>query len=109
MPSTSVISSNLNVEAKEFIPRSTPVIDNSHSNLIESIRRQLEFYFSDENLPFDNFMLEHIYNDPSGQGYFPFNLLCSFPKISKLTQNSFIVRFVFIHQISKTNFLLYYH
>lgn len=46
----------------------------------KSVQRQVEFYFSDSNLPRDKFLREKIEEDP--EGYVSIPLLCSFKRMS---------------------------
>ncbi|KAL0025099.1 hypothetical protein WJX79_009639 [Trebouxia sp. C0005] len=50
----------------------------------QSVQRQVEFYFSDSNLPRDKFLREKIEEDP--EGYVSIPLLCSFKRMSNTLQ-----------------------
>ncbi|PKA55588.1 hypothetical protein AXF42_Ash006790 [Apostasia shenzhenica] len=49
------------------------------------IVRQVEYYFSDENLPTDKFLMKHIKKDKDG--YVPIAVVSSFRKLKKLTKD----------------------
>lgn len=51
----------------------------------DKIRKQVEFYFSEENLKKDSFLMKHIQRNK--QGYVSLKLVASFRKIKSLTKN----------------------
>jgi len=60
----------------------------SQANLLELIRIQIEYYFSDQNLVKDEFLLQHLGQDDSGEGNIPVELIATFPKIQKLANSN---------------------
>jgi len=52
--------------------------------LLRRICGQVEFYFSDSNLPRDNFMLEHL---KENNGWLPVEVLMTFNRLKKLTSD----------------------
>jgi len=52
-----------------------------------AVMRQLEYYFSDENLTKDRFLLQEFAKDESGQNYVNIEVLASFPRMKKLTMD----------------------
>ncbi|KAI0516239.1 hypothetical protein KFK09_008911 [Dendrobium nobile] len=56
-----------------------------HNVLFDKIVRQVEYYFSDENLPNDAFLLKQVRKDK--EGYVPITLISSFKKMKKLTKD----------------------
>lgn len=54
-------------------------------DLKQKIIRQVEYYFSDENLPTDKYMMSLIKKNK--QGFVPIGLVASFRKMKKLTQD----------------------
>lgn len=68
-----------------------PPSEVADEELRSKILRQVEFYFSDANLPTDDFLLK-IIRRPSGsyenqEGWVPIKTLASFHKMKKLTRN----------------------
>jgi hypothetical protein len=51
------------------------------------VMHQLEYYFSDDNLTKDKFLLKEMEKDDSKQGYIALELLSTFPRMQKLTTN----------------------
>lgn len=60
---------------------------NGHPELSAKLLHQIEYYFSDENLVKDKFLQKQMAKDKSGEGYVKLKLLCSFPKVQKLTRD----------------------
>jgi len=58
-----------------------------HTELSSKLLHQIEYYFSDENLVKDKFLQKQMAKDKSGEGYVKLKLLCSFPKVQKLTRD----------------------
>ncbi|KAL3741504.1 hypothetical protein ACJRO7_017044 [Eucalyptus globulus] len=58
-------------------------------DLKQKIVRQVEYYFSDENLPTDNYMMGWIKKNK--QGFVPIGVIASFRKMKKLTQDHSVV------------------
>ncbi|KAI6703448.1 hypothetical protein NL676_012584 [Syzygium grande] len=58
-------------------------------HLKRKIIRQVEYYFSDENLPTDNYMLGWIRKNK--QGFVPIGIVASFRKMKKLTLDHSVV------------------
>ena len=55
-------------------------------DLKQKIIKQVEYYFSDENLPTDKYMLSMIKKNK--EGYVPISVIASFRKMKKLIQNN---------------------
>ncbi|KAK1299439.1 hypothetical protein QJS10_CPB14g00468 [Acorus calamus] len=55
------------------------------SNLRDKIVRQVEYYFSNENLPTDKFLLKFV---KKNKGFVPIEVIASFRKMKKLVQDS---------------------
>ncbi|XP_050148291.1 la-related protein 6A-like isoform X2 [Malus sylvestris] len=55
-------------------------------DLKQKIIKQVEYYFSDENLPADKYMLSMIKKNK--EGYVPISVIASFRKMKKLIQNN---------------------
>ncbi|KAG9451176.1 hypothetical protein H6P81_011141 [Aristolochia fimbriata] len=53
--------------------------------LRDKIIRQVEYYFSDENLPTDKFLLKYVKKNK--EGFVPIGLIASFRKMKKLSQD----------------------
>ena len=45
----------------------------------DKVAKQVEFYFSDSNLPRDKFMLERVHDDP--EGYVDLGLIATFARM----------------------------
>ncbi|CAL4961334.1 unnamed protein product [Urochloa decumbens] len=57
--------------------------------LREQIVKQVEYYFSDENLPNDEFMLNYMKKNK--KGFFPIETIASFRKMKKLVQDLSVI------------------
>lgn len=55
----------------------------SISELETKLLKQVEFYFSDANLPQDKFLLEKVKSDP--EGWVPISIIASFSRVKALT------------------------
>uniref|UniRef100_A0A453FJ71 HTH La-type RNA-binding domain-containing protein n=1 Tax=Aegilops tauschii subsp. strangulata TaxID=200361 RepID=A0A453FJ71_AEGTS len=55
--------------------------------LRDKIVKQVEYYFSDENLPTDEFMLKFVMKNKEGLGNVPLGVIASFRKMKKLVQD----------------------
>ncbi|KAI3456018.1 hypothetical protein Pfo_012681 [Paulownia fortunei] len=88
----------------DFSPFGSPDLTESHipplsdqpqsSALSDDLRRkiikQVEYYFSDENLPSDKFLMKYVAKN--AEGFVPIEVIASFRKMKKLTKDaSFIV------------------
>ncbi|KAL5994805.1 hypothetical protein ACLOJK_024862 [Asimina triloba] len=58
-------------------------------DLRDKIVRQVEYYFSNENLPTDKFLLKFVKNDK--EGFVPIAVITSFRKMKKLIQDDSLV------------------
>ncbi|KAL2630536.1 hypothetical protein R1flu_015222 [Riccia fluitans] len=65
---------------------SKPVVT---EELKAKIVKQVEFYFSDQNLPTDNYLMKFVKKDPDG--FVPIPVVASFRKIKNLVKNNGIV------------------
>ncbi|XP_021854634.1 la-related protein 6A isoform X1 [Spinacia oleracea] len=63
-----------------------PPAASSDSDLRAKIAKQVEYYFSDENLPSDKFLLKQVKKDK--EGFVSISLIGSFRKMKKLTKDS---------------------
>ncbi|KAI3844463.1 hypothetical protein MKX03_022595 [Papaver bracteatum] len=57
--------------------------------LRDKIIRQVEYYFSDDNLPTNKFLMKFLKKNK--QGFIPVGVIASFRKMKKLTQNNELV------------------
>ncbi|XP_057764165.1 la-related protein 6A [Salvia miltiorrhiza] len=87
----------------DFSPVGSPELTESHfpppsdqpqpSVLSDDLRRkiikQVEYYFSDENLPNDKFMLKYVTRNP--EGFVPIGVVASFKKMKKLTRDASLI------------------
>lgn len=60
-------------------------IDTSNNELADKIRAQVEFYFSDENIIKDAFLLKHVKRNK--EGYVSLKLISSFKKVKHLSRD----------------------
>jgi La-related protein 7 len=58
-------------------------------DLRDKIIKQVEYYFSDENLQTDNFLMSHISKDKDG--FVPIGFIASFKKLKKLTKDKSLI------------------
>ncbi|KAJ7525119.1 hypothetical protein O6H91_17G037000 [Diphasiastrum complanatum] len=58
-------------------------------DLKAKIAKQVEFYFSDNNLPTDNHLMKFVKKDP--EGFVPIPVVASFRKMKSLTKNHAVV------------------
>ncbi|KAI3749456.1 hypothetical protein L2E82_20068 [Cichorium intybus] len=66
------------------------ISERSKENIYTAATRRVEYYFSDENLRTDKFLLKYLAKDE--EGYVPVAVIASFKKMKKLTHHkSFIV------------------
>ncbi|KAM0922042.1 hypothetical protein ACQ4PT_006449 [Festuca glaucescens] len=76
------------LEISEVVAPSVVLTD----ELCDKIVKQVEYYFSDENLPTDEFMLKFVKKNKDGFGkYFPVGVIASFRKMKKLVQDQSII------------------
>jgi len=61
-------------------------------SLLVLIREQLEFYFSEDNLPRDVFLLKQIEKDKTKEGYVSLKVIAGFPKMKRLTHDLGAIR-----------------
>ncbi|KAA8519507.1 hypothetical protein F0562_013763 [Nyssa sinensis] len=57
--------------------------------LRDKIIKQVEYYFSDENLPTDNFLMKYMTKDK--EGFVPITVIASFRKMKKLIQDKSLI------------------
>ncbi|XP_068637104.1 la-related protein 6A [Aristolochia californica] len=67
-------------------PESKPVLTDE---LRDKIIRQVEYYFGDENLPTDKFLLKHVKKNK--EGFVPIGLIASFRKMKKLCPDILLI------------------
>lgn len=58
-------------------------------DLRDKIVKQVEYYFSDENLPTDKFLLKYVTRDK--EGFVPVKVIASFRKVKKLIKETSII------------------
>ncbi|XP_011096548.1 la-related protein 6A isoform X2 [Sesamum indicum] len=71
-----------------------PPSDQPHSSALSDdlrlkIIKQVEYYFSDENLPNDKFLLKYVTKNV--EGYVPIGVIASFRKMKKLTRDTSVI------------------
>jgi len=62
------------------------------ASLLSLIRQQVEFYFSEENLPKDVFLLKQIEKDKTKEGFVSLKVIAGFPKMKRLTHDLGAIR-----------------
>jgi hypothetical protein len=62
------------------------------ASLLDSIRQQMEFYFSDQNFPNDVFLNKLLQLDETGAGWISLKVVANFNKIKQLTTQLDVVR-----------------
>ncbi|CAM6100496.1 unnamed protein product [Calypogeia fissa] len=72
--------------APAHAPHPKPVVT---EELKAKIVKQVEFYFSDQNLPTDNYLMKFVKKDPDG--FVPIPVVASFRKIKNLAKNHGVV------------------
>eukprot|EP01035_Chromulina_nebulosa_P028390 gene28390-37476_t len=75
----------INTTTEASIPASSSP---TNSQLLDLVRKQVEYYFSKENLASDSFLVHHMDASMS----VPISVIMKFPKIKSLTQDEAIVR-----------------
>ncbi|CAI9763814.1 unnamed protein product [Fraxinus pennsylvanica] len=84
MPSPFIYVPTLSPESfrpMQIVPPPPPVLFAPNDPLPSLIVKQIDFYFSDENLVKDNFLRSNM----DDQGWVPINLIASFPRVQQLT------------------------
>ncbi|KAL7211458.1 hypothetical protein ACSBR2_014341 [Camellia fascicularis] len=67
-------------------PHQTPTLTD---DLRDKIIKQVEYYFSDENLPNDKFLMNYVTKDV--EGFVPIAIIASFRKMKRLTHDSSLI------------------
>lgn len=67
-------------------PHQTPTLTD---DLRDKIIKQVEYYFSDENLPNDKFLMNYVTKDV--EGFVPIAVIASFRKMKRLTHDSSLI------------------
>ncbi|XP_028115660.1 la-related protein 6A [Camellia sinensis] len=67
-------------------PHTTPTLTD---DLRDKIIKQVEYYFSDENLPNDKFLMNYVTKDV--EGFVPIAVIASFRKMKRLTHDSSLI------------------
>jgi RNA recognition motif-containing protein len=62
------------------------------SSLLQTIRQQIEFYFSDQNLPKDVFLKKLLELDETGEGWVQLQVIANFNKVKQLTPQLDLIR-----------------
>ncbi|XP_027089075.1 la-related protein 6A [Coffea eugenioides] len=71
-----------------LMPSDQPAVTLS-DDLRDKIIKQVEYYFSDENLPADKFLMKYVSKDKDG--YVPIGVVASFKKMKKLTRDTSLI------------------
>jgi len=61
-------------------------------SLLALIQQQVEYYFSDDNLPKDVFLLKQIEKDKTKEGFVSLKVIAGFPKMKRLTHDLGAIR-----------------
>ena len=112
--SLSIFDREPSTKADDDVPVSAPVDGNEDSvddcanapevdhklvepdaTLVDAIVKQMEYYFSNENLPLDNFLLKQVAKNPFG--FVSLNTIRAFRKMRKIGKNLEIVRLALSH------------
>ncbi|XP_059289020.1 la-related protein 6A isoform X1 [Lycium ferocissimum] len=80
-------SDHLSQPSDQLHPQVTPTV--LTDDLRIKIVKQVEYYFSDENLPTDKFLLKYVTRDK--EGFVPVKVIASFRKVKKLTRETSII------------------
>ncbi|CAM9379939.1 unnamed protein product [Ectocarpus sp. 6 AP-2014] len=83
--SAAVVSSD-ETSGKEDTAEVAPPVEELPEDTKAALVKQVEFYFSDENLPTDAFMKKKV-KAGGAQGWVPLKVICSFPKVKKLSKD----------------------
>ncbi|CAA0832334.1 La-related protein 6A [Striga hermonthica] len=103
IPTSSPAPSDHDEDRPDFSPVGSPELagsdipsppDQSESDAVsEGLRRriikQVEYYFSDENLPTDKFLMNFVTNNV--EGFVPIGVIASFRKMKKLTRDTALI------------------
>ncbi|KAL6991441.1 hypothetical protein U1Q18_009553 [Sarracenia purpurea var. burkii] len=92
--SPEIAFSHLEEEADEEVPQLSddqqpPLIRTLTDDLRDKIIKQVEYYFSNENLPTDKFLMKYVTKDE--EGFVPIAVIASFRKIKKLSQDRSLI------------------
>ncbi|WIA16383.1 hypothetical protein OEZ85_013077 [Tetradesmus obliquus] len=60
-----------------------------HAEVMAAVKKQVEFYFSDANLPTDKHLLKQIQKD--AEGYVPLRMIANFKRVKALTKELTVV------------------
>eukprot|EP01098_Paradermamoeba_levis_P008228 TRINITY_DN3413_c0_g2_i1.p1 TRINITY_DN3413_c0_g2~~TRINITY_DN3413_c0_g2_i1.p1 ORF type:complete len:333 (-),score=126.32 TRINITY_DN3413_c0_g2_i1:260-1213(-) len=71
------------------LPDIEPEVPVNEEELEPLVIQQVEYYFSDENLPHDHFLLTKL---AEGNGFVQLELIANFPKMKKLTKSLDLIR-----------------
>ncbi|CAB1104017.1 unnamed protein product [Ectocarpus sp. CCAP 1310/34] len=85
MASSAAVVSSDETNGKEDTSEAPPV-EELPEDTKAALVKQVEFYFSDENLPTDAFMKKKV-KAGGAQGWVPLKVICSFPKVKKLSKD----------------------
>eukprot|EP01117_Protostelium_nocturnum_P003404 TRINITY_DN1441_c0_g1_i1.p1 TRINITY_DN1441_c0_g1~~TRINITY_DN1441_c0_g1_i1.p1 ORF type:complete len:513 (-),score=196.36 TRINITY_DN1441_c0_g1_i1:264-1802(-) len=79
---------NHEFEALDGAPTIPTVTENGEAVPLRTrIMKQLEHYFSDENLSKDKFLIKEFERDESGQGYINIEILAGFPRMKAMSSD----------------------
>jgi len=98
LPSISTSSVDISANGKaseggsEGVGKGGLAVPMDRAGLLVIIREQLEFYFSDDNLPRDVFLLKQIEKDKTKEGYVSLKVIAGFPKMKQLTHDLGAIR-----------------
>ncbi|XAR72460.1 hypothetical protein NMG60_11019102 [Bertholletia excelsa] len=91
--SPEIADSHLEEEAEVDAPQASDdhqpsQVSTLTDDLRDKIIKQVEYYFSDENLPTDKFLMKHV---TKNEGFVPIAIIASFRKMKKLTQDRSLI------------------
>ncbi|XP_074272460.1 la-related protein 6A [Silene latifolia] len=84
---SSVVDSSPPSDGADSPPQSAAA--SSGADLHAKIIKQVEYYFSDENLPSDKFLIKYVKKDK--QGFVPISVIATFRKVKRLTKDSSVI------------------
>jgi len=72
--------------------KSPPAAPLDRQSLLVLIKQQLEYFFSEDNLPKDVFLLKQIEKDKTKEGFVSLKVIAGFPNMKKLTHDLGAIR-----------------
>ncbi|KAL3643630.1 hypothetical protein CASFOL_014445 [Castilleja foliolosa] len=103
IPTSSSAPSDHDEDHPDFTPVGSPELADSEipppsdqpqsvalsEDLRRKIIKQVEYYFSDENLPTDKFLMKYVMQN--AEGFVPIGVIASFRKMKKLTRDTSVI------------------